>query len=93
MEEHLVNDDTTIGGEAEDLNEERSASESESESDEDVKLTEPSKTAVYNRDALLDKLGDISWPENVGWIHTLSIDIDQEQEVDVNDDLTRELAF
>ncbi|QHO32076.1 hypothetical protein HN51_020193 [Arachis hypogaea] len=93
MEEHLVNHDTTIGGEAEDLNEERSASESESESDEDVKLTEPSKTAVYNRDALLDKLGDISWPENVVWIHTLSIDIDQEQEVDVNDDLTRELAF
>ncbi|RYQ90730.1 hypothetical protein Ahy_B09g096746 isoform A [Arachis hypogaea] len=91
MEEHLVNDDTTIGGEAEDFNEEMSASESES--DEDVKLTEPSKTAVYNRDALLDKLGDISWPENVGWIHTLSIDIDQEQEVDVNDDLTRELAF
>ncbi|KAL1346565.1 hypothetical protein AAHE18_08G197200 [Arachis hypogaea] len=67
MEEHLVNHDTTIGGEAEDLNEERSASESESESDEDVKLTEPSKTAVYNRDALLDKLGDISWPENVAF--------------------------
>lgn len=79
-----------IDGEAEDLNEELSQSESESE---DVKLTEPSKNAVNNRDALLDKLGDISWPENVGWIHKLSIDIDQEQEVDVNDDLARELAF
>ncbi|KAJ7968509.1 putative rRNA-processing protein EBP2 [Quillaja saponaria] len=67
-------------------------SESESE-EEDVKLTEPSKNAVYNRDGLLDKLGDISWPENVEWIHKLSIDIDQEKEVDVNDDLERELAF
>lgn len=89
MEVPLVND-TMIDGEAEDLNEELSQSESESE---DVKLTEPSKNAVNNRDALLDKLGDISWPENVGWIHKLSIDIDQEQEVDVNDDLARELAF
>lgn len=80
-----------IDDETEDLNEKMSPSESESE--EDVKLTEPSKNAVYNRDALLDKLGDISWPENVGWIHKLSIDIDQEQEVDVNDDLARELAF
>lgn len=91
MEVPLVNDDTMIGGENEDHDEEMSPSESES--DEDVKLTEPSKNAVYNRDALLDKLGDISWPENVEWIHTLSIDIDQEQEVDVNDDLARELAF
>ncbi|PSR98715.1 RRNA-processing protein [Actinidia chinensis var. chinensis] len=67
-------------------------SESESE-DEDVKLTERSKTSVYNRDGLLDKLGDISWPKNVEWRHKLSLDINQEQEVDVNDDLARELAF
>ncbi|KAK6146972.1 hypothetical protein DH2020_017884 [Rehmannia glutinosa] len=70
-----------------------SESESESEEDEDVKLSQPSKTAVNNKAGLLDKLGDISWPENVDWIHKLSLDIDQEQEVDVNDDLTRELAF
>lgn len=87
----LVSDDTMIDGETEDRNEEMSQSESDSE--EDVKLAEPSKTAVYNRDGLLDKLGDISWPENVEWIHKLSIDIDQEEEVDVNDDLKRELAF
>jgi rRNA-processing protein EBP2 len=91
MELPLVNDDTMVDGEAEYLSEEMSPSESESE--EDVKLSEPSKKAVNNRDALLDKLGDISWPENVEWIHKLSIDIDQEQEVDVNDDLARELAF
>ncbi|XP_059666996.1 probable rRNA-processing protein EBP2 homolog [Cornus florida] len=76
-----------------DVNVEASESESESEEDEDVKLTEPSKTSIYNRDGLLDKLDDIRWPENVEWIHKLSIDIDREQEVDVNDDLTRELAF
>lgn len=81
-----------------DFNEEMSEYEPESESDEEeddehVKLIEPSKTAVYNTDGLLDKLGDISWPDSVGWIHKLSIDIDQEQQVDVNDDLARELAF
>ncbi|EXB44287.1 hypothetical protein L484_012206 [Morus notabilis] len=80
-----------------DINQEMSEYEPESESDEEddehVKLIEPSKTAVYNTDGLLDKLGDISWPDNVGWIHKLSIDIDQEQQVDVNDDLARELAF
>ncbi|OIW13830.1 hypothetical protein TanjilG_31719 [Lupinus angustifolius] len=89
MEVPLVNDDTNIDNETEDLNEEMSPSESEDE----VKLSEPSENAINNRDALLDKLGDISWPENVDWIHKLSIDIDQEQEVDVNDDLARELAF
>lgn len=68
-------------------------SESESEEDEDVRLTEPKKNSIYNRDGLLDKLGDISWPENVDWKHKLSVDYEQEQEVDVNDDLTRELAF
>lgn len=68
-------------------------SESESEEDEDVKLSEPSKTAVNNKAGLLDKLGDISWPESVDWIHKLSFDIEQENEVNVNDDLNRELAF
>src|ERR1044072_3947052 len=87
----LVSNDTIIDDETEDMNEEMSPSDSET--DDAVKLAEPSKTAVYNRDGILDKLGDISWPENVEWIHKLSIDIDQEQEVDVNDDLTRELAF
>lgn len=68
-------------------------SESDSEEDDDVELSEPSKTAVYNKDGLLDKLADITWPENVDWLHKLTLDIDQEQKVDVNDDLTRELAF
>lgn len=67
-------------------------SEPESEP-EDVKLAEPSKTSIYNREGLLDKLGDISWPENIEWIQKLCVDINQEQEVDVNDDLSRELSF
>ncbi|KAJ8752843.1 hypothetical protein K2173_008578 [Erythroxylum novogranatense] len=76
----------------EDLSEEEYESESESEQ-EHVKLAAPQLNAVYNRDGLNDKFQDISWPDNVGWIHKLSIDVDQEQEVDVNDDLARELAF
>ncbi|XP_022155439.1 probable rRNA-processing protein EBP2 homolog [Momordica charantia] len=88
----FLNEDTM---EYDDLDSEDSdfESESDSEEDKDVKLSEPSKTAIHNADGLLDKLGDISWPENAGWIHKLSLDIDQEKEVDVNDDLARELAF
>ncbi|KAL2941658.1 putative rRNA-processing protein EBP2-like protein [Bienertia sinuspersici] len=73
-----------------------SESEQESESDEEqdeIKVAEPSKTAIYNKDGLVDKLGDFKWPDNVDWMHTLLIDIDQDQEVDVNDDLAREAAF
>lgn len=75
------------------LNEEASESESDSEGEEDAKLAEPSKQAVYNKEGLEEKLQDISWPENAGWLHKLTIDIDQEQEVDVNDDLKREASF
>ncbi|CAN6446267.1 unnamed protein product [Victoria cruziana] len=67
---------------------------SEDEDDvEDERLSEPSKEAVYNAEGLRAKIADISWPENVEWIHKLCIDYDPGQEIDVNDDLTRELAF
>ncbi|CAN0902598.1 Probable rRNA-processing protein EBP2 homolog [Linum grandiflorum] len=68
-------------------------SESDSDQEGDVKLDVPAKEAIFNRDGLNDKLQEISWPEEVGWLHKLSLDINQEQEVDVNDDLTREMAF
>ncbi|PON78123.1 Eukaryotic rRNA processing [Parasponia andersonii] len=94
LKENKIEDDDNVDFDDEvSKSESGSDFESESEEDEDVKLTEPSKNAIYNTDGILDKLGDISWPENVGWIHKLSIDIDQEQQVDVNDDLARELAF
>ncbi|XP_050212072.1 probable rRNA-processing protein EBP2 homolog [Mercurialis annua] len=89
-------EDSMEDEEIDNVNEKESDSESELESEseeEDVKQSEPSKNAIFNRDGLLDKLQDISWPENVSWIHKLSIDIEQEQVVDVNDDLARELAF
>ncbi|KAH9647469.1 rrna-processing protein ebp2-related [Citrus sinensis] len=60
---------------------------------EDEDLSDLNEEAVYNRDGLEEKLQDIGWPENAGWIHKLTIDIDQEQEVDVNDDLKREASF
>ncbi|OMO85874.1 Enolase [Corchorus capsularis] len=92
LAEDTVEDDDVM----DDLSEEESEFESESDSEEeeeDVKLAEPAKNAIFNRDGLLEKLQDISWPENVDWMHKLSLDIDQEKEVDVNDDLARELAF
>ncbi|XVF09707.1 hypothetical protein REPUB_Repub07fG0118500 [Reevesia pubescens] len=85
---NAVEDDDVM----DDLSGEESESGSESEQ-EDVKLAEPSKNSIYNRDGLMEKLQDISWPENVEWMHKLSLDIDQEKEVDVNDDLERELAL
>ncbi|KAL5570027.1 hypothetical protein UlMin_026602 [Ulmus minor] len=93
LNEEEYESESELESEEEEEEEEEKESESESEEDEDVKLTEPSKNAIYNTDGLLDKLGDISFPDNAGWMHKLSIDIDQEQQVDVNDDLARELAF
>ncbi|KAF3786822.1 putative rRNA-processing EBP2-like protein [Nymphaea thermarum] len=61
--------------------------------DEDERLIEPSKEAIYDAEGLRSKLADFSWPENVDWVHKLCIDFDPGQEIDVNDDLTRELAF
>ncbi|XVF53982.1 hypothetical protein PTKIN_Ptkin05aG0144500 [Pterospermum kingtungense] len=75
-----------------DLSGEESESGSESE-EKDVKLAEPSNSSIYNTDGLIEKLQDISWHENADWMHKPSLDIDQENEVDVNDDLARELAF
>ncbi|XP_021772405.1 probable rRNA-processing protein EBP2 homolog [Chenopodium quinoa] len=68
-------------------------SESDGEEKDDIKLTEPSKTAINNKEGLLEKLSEISWPKDADWIHSLSVVIDQDQEVDVNDDLAREAAF
>lgn len=92
-ESMLVNEDGME--EDSDMGDDVSDSELEQESEEegDVELTEPSKNAIYNKDGLLDKLGDMSWPENAKWVDKLTVDIEQEQPVDVNDDLTRELAF
>ncbi|BBG98252.1 rRNA processing protein-related protein [Prunus dulcis] len=53
------NEDSMEEDDLEDVSEPES--EPESEDEEDVKLTEPSKKAIFNRDGLLDKLGDISW--------------------------------
>eukprot|EP00494_Astrolonche_serrata_P007657 UN07689 len=67
--------------------------ESEDDDSEEELQAEPSKKAVYNKEGLLEKLEDIAWPENVDWMHKLTVDHDQGEKVDVNDDLTRELAF
>ncbi|CAL1406128.1 unnamed protein product [Linum trigynum] len=75
------------------VNGEFTDSDSDSGEEDIQKSAIPSKDAVYNRDGMNDKLQEISWPENLGWIHKLSLDINQEQDVDVNDDLTREMAF
>lgn len=75
---------------------EQSDPESESESEDEegaIKLAVPSKTYIFNREGLQEQLEDISWPENVDWIHKLTVDIDQDEGVDVNDDLARELSF
>ena len=75
-------------------NMDESESDSGSESEpEELLSNEPSKTAIYNKEGILDKLEDIKWPENIDWVHKLTIDHDQEEDIDVNDDIVRELAF
>lgn len=67
--------------------------ESETESDEEVPRSEPAKNYINKKEALLEKLDDIAWPEHVKWIDKLTIDHNPEQEIDANDDLIRESAF
>jgi rRNA-processing protein EBP2 len=66
--------------------------DSEDDSGEEAQAT-PSENAIYNKEAILEKLEDIAWPQKVDWMHKLTIDHDQGEKVDVNDDLARELAF
>ncbi|XP_018488470.1 probable rRNA-processing protein EBP2 homolog [Raphanus sativus] len=97
LEDDFVEDDEmNMIDEDEAASDSEAESLSDSDSDNEIteKLAEPTKTAVYNRDGLLDKLQDISWPEDVDWAHKLTVEIDQgPQAVDVNDDLAREMAF
>ncbi|KAJ3678654.1 hypothetical protein LUZ60_002457 [Juncus effusus] len=87
----MVNLEETDTLSDEEIQDEEIESESDSESE---KLTkEPSKTAIYNSEVLLEKLDDISWPKKIDWAHTLTLDHKQEDKIDVNDDLARELAF
>jgi len=67
-------------------------SDSEDDSGEEAQA-KPSDKAIYNKEAILEKLEDIAWPKNVDWMHKLTIEHDQGEKVDVNDDLARELAF
>ncbi|XP_077245227.1 putative rRNA-processing protein EBP2 homolog isoform X1 [Tasmannia lanceolata] len=87
VEDTLMDNDDYMGAE------ESEVSESEEEEDGELMVNEPSKNPVYNKEGILEKLEDIRWPENLDWIHKLSIDYDEDQKVDVNDDLARELAF
>ena len=54
---------------------------------------EPRKQ-IYNTDQLHDKLEDIAWSEQAEWLETQVITADSRPQIDnVEDDLTRELAF
>ncbi|KAF3327671.1 rRNA-processing protein EBP2 [Carex littledalei] len=68
-------------------------SESESEGTEEKLSTEPLKNAIYNSEALLEKIKDIAWPKKIDWIHKLTIHHQPMEKIDVNDDLAHELAF
>ncbi|TVT98077.1 hypothetical protein EJB05_56619, partial [Eragrostis curvula] len=87
-EDPLVHDEVDMDDVDSDVDE----SDSEDDSREEAQPT-PSDKAIYNREAILEKLEDIAWPQKVDWMHKLTIDHDQGEKVDVNDDLARELAF
>ncbi|MCO5563021.1 hypothetical protein L7F22_016657 [Adiantum nelumboides] len=61
---------------------------------EDVLKQEPRLNAVYNSAALHEKLEEIGWPDGLEWQQTLCVDYPVEEgDIDVNDDLAREMAF
>lgn len=52
------------------------------------------RTAVYDADALHEKLEDIGWTQEVEWDETLSITSSQPSDVkNIDDDIERELVF
>ena len=69
--------------------------------DEDAEATAAAAVApagprpqIYNTELLHDKLEDISWTESADWLETLVITSDSRPQIEnVEDDLTRELAF
>ncbi|TKW34700.1 hypothetical protein SEVIR_2G323000v4 [Setaria viridis] len=87
-EEALAHDEVVM----DDVDSDVEESDSEDDSGEEAQAT-PSDKAIYNKEAILEKLEDIAWPKNVDWRHKLTIEHDQGEKVDVNDDLARELAF
>ncbi|TVU39326.1 hypothetical protein EJB05_12739, partial [Eragrostis curvula] len=87
-EDPLIHDEVDM----DDVDSDVEESDSEDDSGEEAQLT-PSDKAIYNREAILEKLEDIAWPQKVDWMHKLTIDHDQGEKIDVNDDLARELAF
>eukprot|EP00250_Pteridium_aquilinum_P013469 c21359_g1_i2 orf=329-1480(-) len=86
------------GGEEEeeefvDGDEEEESSDDE-EGEEEVLQQEPRPNAVYNSVALHERLEEIGWPEDLDWVQTLCVSFSVEDgEIDVNDDLAREMAF
>ncbi|GLC34406.1 hypothetical protein PLESTB_000731900 [Pleodorina starrii] len=54
----------------------------------------PTRQAIYNVDAMHEKLEDIGWTSEVDWDETLAVTTEQPTVVEnVEDDLARELAF
>ena len=64
------------------------------EEDADEAEDEEEEEAIYNVDAMHDKLEDFAWIEQQPWAETLAITTDTPTQVEnVDDDLERELAF
>lgn len=70
-------------------------SESSDESENELQIENSQNKNVYNIDAIHEKLEDISWGSNLTWLETLLVPTEatNNAEVDVNDDLSREMAF
>ncbi|EFJ22597.1 hypothetical protein SELMODRAFT_175633 [Selaginella moellendorffii] len=70
------------------------AEHEEEEEEEEQPLEEARRDAVYDVDGLRDKLEDIAWDGEVGWIHSLSVSVPMDEGgVSVEDDLAREMCF
>eukprot|EP00249_Psilotum_nudum_P010250 c22428_g1_i1 orf=153-794(+) len=76
-----------------DPTEEEEEEEEDEEEEQEIVGQHPRPDAIYNTVGLHEKLEEIGWPQDVDWIQHLTVSFQQPNEIDVNDDLSREMAF
>ena len=64
------------------------------EAEEEAAAAAPEREPIYNKEALAEALEDIAWPAGVSWVEAQAVYSAEATEIaDVEDDLSRELAF
>lgn len=64
------------------------------EAEEEAAAAAPEREPIYNHEALAEALEDIVWPATISWVEAQAVYSTEATAIaDVEDDLSRELAF